>query len=114
MAIHERLVPGPTVCCVCGTEVDKGVFLMSEPSLPCGHDPINLASRPVRAPTFMILRIDSGPGALDPQGNPTTTLVSKRGGDVWTGSEREAHEEADRLLKQASRWVAYEVVQHKP
>ncbi len=106
--VTSRLVPGPTVCGVCGIEVDTSSLGFDFTTVPCGHDAKHLAILSVEERLFRIVQLDSSFGACDFDGNPRRSLVHARG-EVWTGSEREAHEKASVLLVRASRWIAYEV-----
>lgn len=102
-----------SVCGVCGASVDTSAYPF-EP--PCGHDARKMAARqvpepPVQGPlqqVFGIVRIDSSGY------RPERRQVTGERGRPWRGTERQAHETATRLLRNAGRFVAFEVLPVEP
>jgi hypothetical protein len=95
-----RLDPGNHVCQCCRREYPRGTFGLRYAGvgdvLPCGCHPRYLATMVLTVPLWNIFRLDTW--------TEERTIVWGKGGEPWTGSEREAHEEAMRLVVTQGRF----------
>ncbi len=89
-----RLEPGDHICQPCRREYPRGQFGVSYVNsgafLPCGCSSHYLATMAVKVPLWIIFQLDTW--------TEEKSIVWARGGEPWSGSEREAHEEALRLV----------------
>jgi hypothetical protein len=89
-----RLDPGNHVCQCCRREYLRGTFGVSYAGagdvLPCGCSSRYLATMVLTVPLWNIVKIDTWTGER--------SIVYGRSREPWSGSEREAHEEAMRLV----------------